>query len=91
MPLMAVLQPPAFCVTSPSDERNESECAMNLETVSYKHLHELQRLPGELLVVIRQAILLDELITEAIRMLQHQAGEVRRSRFDAANRDYLGY
>ncbi|MCA9906753.1 MAG: hypothetical protein KJ065_21210 [Anaerolineae bacterium] len=64
---------------------------MNLETVSDKHLHELERLAGELLAVIRQAKLLDEPVTEAIRMLQHQAGEVRRSRFDAANRDYLGY
>lgn len=64
---------------------------MNLETVSDKHLHELERLAGELLAVIRQAKLLDEPVTEAIRMLQHQAGEVRRSRFDATNRDYLGY
>ena len=64
---------------------------MNLETVSDKHLHELERLAGELLAVIRQAKLLDEPVAEAVRTLQQQAGEVRRSRFDATNRDYLGY
>ena len=39
---------------------------MNLETVSDKHLHELERLAGELLAVIRQAKLLDEPVTEAL-------------------------
>lgn len=64
---------------------------MDLETVSDKQLHELERLAGELLTVMRQAKLLDEPVAEAIRTLHHEAGEVRRSRFDAANKEHLGY
>lgn len=64
---------------------------MNLETVSDKHLHELERLAGELLAVIRQAKLQDAPEAETVRLLIQQAGEVRRARFDTANREYLGY
>jgi hypothetical protein len=69
----------------------ESEWNMNLETVSDKHLHELERLTQELLYVLRRAKLLDHPLTELLRVLQSQTEQARRERFDEVNPEFKGY
>ncbi len=64
---------------------------MNLEAVSDKDLHELERLAKELLDVIRKAKLQDQPIVELLRQLEAQAGEARRQRFDGVNPEFRGY
>lgn len=64
---------------------------MNLENTSDKHLQTLERLAGELLVVMRQAKLQDEPLTEELRRLQLEAGNLRRQRFDTAAHEYDGF
>lgn len=64
---------------------------MNLDTLSDKHLHEIERLAKELLDVLRKAKLKDEPIAEQLHQLEIQAGNLRRERFDAANPEYRGY
>ncbi|MFO7321377.1 MAG: hypothetical protein DIU68_006580 [Chloroflexota bacterium] len=64
---------------------------MNLETISDKHLQELERLTGELLTLFRQAKLHDPELVEALRKLQHEAGDIRRARYDAHASQYDGY
>jgi hypothetical protein len=64
---------------------------MNLDNVSDKHLHEIERLAKELVDVMRKAKLKDEPLVETLRQLEIQAGILRRQRFDAANPEYRGY
>ncbi len=64
---------------------------MNLDTVSDKHLHELERLTQELLYVLRRAKLLDQPLTELLRALQSQTEQARRERFDEVNPEFKGY
>lgn len=64
---------------------------MNLDTISDKHLQTLERLAGELLVVMRQAKLQEEPLVEELRQLQTEAGNVRRRRFDTAAHEYDGF
>jgi hypothetical protein len=69
----------------------EGKPPMNLDTVSDKHLHELERLAGELLAVIQKAKLKDDLLVAALRQLEYETGQVRRSRYDTAASEYSGY
>ncbi len=62
-----------------------------METLSDKHLQDLERLAQELLAVMRHAKLKDKTLTEALDALQSQAGKIRRERFDSANPEYHGY
>jgi len=64
---------------------------MNLDTVSDKHLHELERLAKELLETMRRAKLLDLPLTELLRVLESEAEKARRERFDEVNPEYRGY
>ena len=64
---------------------------MNLEAVSDKHLQEMERLAGELLLVMRQAKLQGEPLAEYLNALKLETGEARRKRFDTADREYNGY
>jgi hypothetical protein len=64
---------------------------MNLETVSDKHLHELERLAKELLEIMRRAKVLDQPLTEMLRSLESQAEKARRERFDEVNPEFKGY
>ena len=64
---------------------------MDFETVSDKHLQEIERLTGELLAVLRQAKLQDDPINDALNQLRMQTGEVRRGRFDQSDREYKNY
>ncbi len=69
----------------------ESESRVNLEPVSDKHLHEIERLSKELLALLRKAKLLDQPITPLLRELEAQAEKARRERFDETNSEYRGY
>jgi hypothetical protein len=62
-----------------------------LETVSDKHLHEMERLTKELLRVMQKAKLRDLPIVELLRQLESEAEKARRERFDAVNPGYRGY
>ena len=64
---------------------------MDLESISPKHLSEIERLTRELLVVMRKANLQNEPIAKSLYTLEVEIGEVRRARFDAANPEYTGY
>jgi hypothetical protein len=64
---------------------------MNLNEVSDKHLHELERLTKELLEVMRRAKLLDQPVTELLRHMETEAETARRMRFDQVNPEYRGY
>jgi len=64
---------------------------MNLETVTPKHLNELEHLLRELLLVMRKANLQNEPIAKSLQDLELEVGQVRRARFDASNPEYTGY
>jgi hypothetical protein len=64
---------------------------MNLDTVTDKHLHELERLSKELLEVLRRAKLLDQPLTEMLRQMESAAEKARRERFDEVNPQFRGY
>ena len=64
---------------------------MDLDSISDKHLQDIERLVGELLAVMRQAKLLNEPIADSLNQLRTQAGEVRRKRFDLGDREYKNY
>ena len=64
---------------------------MNLETVSTKHLNELEQQTHELLIVLRKANLQTEDVYHALQQFELEVGRVRRARFDAANPEYSGY
>lgn len=64
---------------------------MNLEHTSDKQLQTLERLAGELLAALRQAKLQDAALTEELRQLEIEAGNVRRKRFDTATHEFNGY
>jgi hypothetical protein len=64
---------------------------MNLDEVSDKHLHELERLSKELAEVMRKAKLSDQPLLEMLRQLESKAGEARRERFDGVTPKFRGY
>jgi hypothetical protein len=64
---------------------------MNLDTVSDKHINELERLAKELLAVMKQAKLNDEILSKALQVLASEAGNIRCARYDADNPRYRGY
>jgi hypothetical protein len=64
---------------------------MDLDTISDKHLQDMERLAGELLALMRQAKLKDTPLSEALHSLELEAAKVRRERFDASNPEYHGY
>lgn len=64
---------------------------MNLDTVSDKNVHEIERLTKELLEVLRKAKLQNEPLVEMLRLLQQETGKIRRERFDGVDKEYSGY
>lgn len=64
---------------------------MNLDHTTDKQLQTLERLAGELLVVMRQAKIQEETLIEELRQLQIEAGNVRRARYDNAAHEYDGF
>ena len=64
---------------------------MNLDAVTDKHLHEIERLTKELLEVMRRAKVLDLPLTPLLRALETEAEKARRERFDGLNREFQGY
>ncbi|NWG17845.1 MAG: hypothetical protein HXY41_14550 [Chloroflexi bacterium] len=64
---------------------------MNLDHLSDKHLHTVERLAQELRLVMRKNNVKDAAFLEALYQLELEAGKVRRERFDATNAEYLGY
>ena len=64
---------------------------MNLETVSDKHIQELEQLTKEILATLKKAKLLDHPITELLRSLEANAEQTRRTRYDAVNPEFQGY
>jgi hypothetical protein len=64
---------------------------MNFETVSQKHINEIERLVRELQVAMRKAKLQNEPLVETLRLFEFELGELRRTRFDDANPKYQTY
>jgi len=64
---------------------------MNLETISRKQLNELEHCVRELLITMRKAKLQNDPLVESLKLLEHELGEARRERFDAANPEYHTY
>lgn len=64
---------------------------MQLETVSSKYINELEQLVRDLQLVIRKAGLQNEPVAKTLHEFEVELGQARRTRFDAANPDYVGY
>lgn len=64
---------------------------MQLETVSSKHINDLERLALELQQALRKAGLQNEPFAKALHDFEDELGQARRARFDAANSEYPGY
>lgn len=64
---------------------------MNLETVSDKHIHDLERTIGELLGLMRKAKLQDETLIATLRELQQKLEKTRHDRFDSKNTEFHTY
>jgi hypothetical protein len=64
---------------------------MQLETVSSKHLNDLEQLALELLHVLRKAGLHHEPFAKALQEFEDELSRTRRARFDATNSEYASY
>jgi hypothetical protein len=64
---------------------------MDLDSVSDKDLNELERLSRELLTLMGRAKLKNNILADMLDEFVRQAGEVRRSRFDASDSKYRSY
>ncbi len=64
---------------------------MNLETVSSKHINDLEQLVIELQQVMRKAGLQDESVAKVLHDFEDDLGKARRARFDATDTEYAGY
>jgi len=64
---------------------------MQLDSVSSKHLNELEQSVRDLQLLMRKANLQNEPIAKAIYEFEVELGQARRARFDAANPEYSGY
>ena len=64
---------------------------MQLETVSSKHLNDLEQLALELMHCLRKAGLHNEPFAKALHEFEDELGKARRARFDAANSEYASY
>jgi predicted nucleic acid-binding Zn-ribbon protein len=64
---------------------------MIIDTVTDKNLQELERLSKELLEAMRKAKVEDEMLTDALRRLNQEASDIRRSRFDAHSPEFRGF
>lgn len=64
---------------------------MDLESVSQKHLNELEVRVTELLLLLKKAKIQDENIIAALRQLETELGQARRDRFDGVTKEYSGY
>jgi hypothetical protein len=64
---------------------------MDLDTISAKHLNELEHSLRELLLVMRKAHLQNEPLAKSLHEFEFELGQIRRRRFDAANPEYTGY
>lgn len=64
---------------------------MQLDTVSSKHINDLEQLVRELQVALRKAGLQNEPVSQTLHDFEVELGQARRARFDAANPQYVGY
>ena len=64
---------------------------MNFETVSQKHMNDLEQQVRQLLVSLRKARLQSEPLFESLQQLARELEEVRHERFDEANSEYHTY
>jgi hypothetical protein len=64
---------------------------MNLDSVTNKDLNELERLSSELLALMGRARLKDTILAELLDEFVHQAGKVRRSRFDVNDSEFRSF
>lgn len=64
---------------------------MDMEQISDKHLHDMERISRELIDVLRRAKLQDTPLMEMLLDLERDAGKLRRERFDADNTEYMGF
>jgi hypothetical protein len=64
---------------------------VNLESVTSKHISELEQLTSQLLISLRKAKLHDDPMYILLQQLEQELGETRRHRFDNENSEYSGY
>lgn len=64
---------------------------MDLETISQKHLNELEVRISELLLLMKKAKVQDEALTAMLRQFESELGQARRDRFDGVTKEYSGY
>ncbi len=64
---------------------------MQLEAVSDKQLHEMERLVNELLVLMKKAKLADDPLYASLQAAKEETEKLRRTRFDEDYPRYKGY
>jgi hypothetical protein len=64
---------------------------MNLESLTDKQLHEMERLLTELTHLMKQAKLTEDPLHAALTQLKYEAGTLRQKRFDENDSRYSGY
>lgn len=64
---------------------------MQLEAVSDKQLHEMERLVNELLVLMKKAKLADDPLYANLQAVKEATEKLRRERFDEDFPRYKGY
>lgn len=64
---------------------------MSFESVSPKHLNEIEQLTRELLTVLRKASLQNAPVVAALQQFENEVAQERRQRFDAVNPEYIGF
>lgn len=64
---------------------------MNIESVSQKHLNEIEFRVRELLLAMRKAKLEHNTLGEDLRLFEQEISTLRRERYDATNSEYHTY
>lgn len=64
---------------------------MDLESVSQKHLNELEVRITELLLLMKKAKVQNETMIAMLRQFESELGQARRDRYDGMTKEYSGY
>ena len=72
-------------------QKLEISTIMDFDSVSTKHINELEQQISQILKTMRAAKLTQEPIYTSLQALEQELGEARRGRFDEQDSKYNGY
>jgi hypothetical protein len=70
-------------------QEQESPYRKNLETISRKQRNDLEQQVRQLLATMRKAKLENDSLVEALKQMEHDLEQIRRTSFDATNPELL--